>query len=165
MYSMHKYRRTPTVILLYWYIYIFILAGLFHKDDTKRFSWWVQRQAIPLYHCTIVPTWACFDWTRCKDAMKLSPLQYCNFLGNFWSRCRGCCKHGNTTKTLRILPIPPNYKLFCLAFPPSTTKVPMARCCYGTASSIFPIGCPATEPGFTRVIGAIEIWLINWLID
>ena len=26
-------------------------------------------------------------------------------------------------------------------------------------------GCRATEPGFVRDIGALEIWLIDWLIN
>ena len=41
--------------------------------------------------------------------------------------------------------------------------------CYGTVSSILLFehwfGCRAAEPGFAGDIGAIEIWLIDWLID
>ena len=59
--------------------------------------------------------------------------------------------------------------LFDLAFPPTETGMPhgllMLRNCFLDLAVEHWFGCHATEPGFTRDIDALGIWLIDWLID
>ena len=41
----------------------------------------------------------------------------------------------------------------------------MLRNCLIDFAVVHWFGCRATEPGFAGDIGAIEVWLIDWLID
>ena len=59
--------------------------------------------------------------------------------------------------------------LFDLGSPPVDTGVPYSLLMLRNDSNDFAFehrsGCCATEPGYAGDIGAIEIWLIDWLID
>ena len=96
------------------------------------------------------------DMDSASDRVKIENV---NDRFNVWNHCLSVATFKKYLKT----------HLLDLAFPPIDTVTPhglfMLRNCVLDFAVEHWFGCRATEPGFAGDIGAIEVWLIDWLSD